>query len=116
MSIGRIIELPLVVLLSLGLAAGVGLGYAQPFAGALQATLSATPSPGECSQCTECAKPCVASTMCVSTCISSLGLTSSVRGVASDPDLGRLAPNPGWQLSAVELGTPTPPPRLSHFV
>ena len=114
MLIGRIIRLVFVILLAVGLGAGVTLGGAQPFAGTAQATLSATPTSGDCSMCEDCATPCAASIMCGTACIS-LGLAST-QGVALHATLGRLTANPGWQLSSAELRTPAPPPRLIRFV
>jgi len=115
MLIGRIIKLTLVVLLAIGLGAGARLGDAQPFAGTDQATLSAAPSPGDCGPCQGCAKPCVTSIMCGAVC-TSLGLASTVQGVAFHAYLRRLAPEPDLQPSSADLRTPTPPPRLSRFV
>ena len=114
MLIGRIIRLAFVILLAVGLGAGVTLGGAQPSAGTAQATLSATPNPSDCRLCEDCATPCVASTMCGATCIT-LGLASTVQRVALHANLGRLTANPGWRLSSAELRTPTPPPRLIHI-
>jgi hypothetical protein len=113
MLIGRIIRLTLVILLAVGLGAGVTLSGTQPFAGTAQATLSAAPTSGDCSLCEECATPCVASIMCGTACIS-LGLASTQR-VALHASLGRLTANPGWQLSSVELRTPAPPPKPIHI-
>jgi hypothetical protein len=113
MLIGRIIRLTLVILLAVGLGAGVTLSGTQPFAGTAQATLSAAPTSGDCSLCEDCATPCVASIMCGTACIS-LGLASTQR-VALHASLGRLTANPGWQLSSVELRTPAPPPKPIHI-
>jgi hypothetical protein len=115
MFIGQIIRLILVALLAIALGGGVTLGDAQPFAGTGQAALSAAPSPGDCSPCGDCAKPCVTSIMCGAACIS-LGLASTVQRVAFLDHLRRLAPEPDWQLSSAELRTPTPPPRFSRSV
>jgi hypothetical protein len=114
MLIGRIIRLAFVILLAIGLGASVSMGDTQPFAGTAQATLSATPTSGDCSLCEDCATPCVASIMCGTACIS-LGLASTQR-VALHASLGRLTANPGGQLSSAELRTPAPPPRLIRFV
>jgi hypothetical protein len=113
MLIGRIIRLTFVILLAAGLGAGVTLSGAHLSAGTVQATLSATPTSGDCSMCEECATPCVASIMCGTACIS-LGLASTQR-VALHATLGRLTANPGWQLSSAELRTPAPPPKLIHI-
>lgn len=101
MLIGRIIRLAFVILLAVGLGAGV--------------TLSATPNPSDCRQCEDCATPCVALIMCGAVCVSP-GLASTVLGVALHASHGRLVPKPGCPLSSAEFRTPTPPPKLSHFV
>jgi hypothetical protein len=113
MLIGKLMRLTLVALLAIGLGAGATLGDA-PFSGTGQATLSAAPSPGDCSPCGDCGKPCVTSIMCGAACIS-LGLPSTVQRVAFFAHLRRLAPEPDWQLPSADLRTPTPPPRLSRF-
>jgi len=115
MLIGRVMKLAFVAVLAVALGVGATLGGAHLSAGTLQATLSAASESGECSPCEDCAKPCVASIMCGTACIS-LGLTPNPQGIALNADLGRLAPNPDPQLSSAELGTPTPPPRLIRFV
>jgi hypothetical protein len=115
MFIGRTIRLILVALLAIGLGEGVTLGGAQPFAGTGQAALSAPPNPGDCGPCQGCAKPCVTPIMCGAVCFS-LGLASTLQGVAFHAHLRRLAPEPDWQLPSADLRIPTPPPRLSRFV
>ena len=114
MLLGRIIRLSLVVLLSLGLGAGTG-HHAQAFAAVGKAALSATLSAGHCNQCEDCAKPCVATTMCGTACIS-LGIASGVEGVTSHTSLSRFGRHSDRPFSSAELLTPTPPPRFNHLV
>jgi len=114
MLVGRIIKLILVALLTIGLGAGVSVGDTRPFAGTSQATLSAAPDSGDCALCKDCAKPCVASMTCGTACISS-GLASASQIAALHANRSSLALKPDWQLSSVELRTPTPPPRLTSI-
>ena len=113
MLIGRIIRLTLVILLAVGLGAGVTQSGTHLSAGTAQATLSAAPNSDNCNMCEDCTTPCVASIMCGTACIS-LGLAST-QGVALHASLGQLTTNPGWQLSTAELLTRTPPPKRIHI-
>ena len=110
----RIIKLALVALLTVGLGVGVGMGV-QPYAGTAHLILSAAPDSGDCGLCQDCAKRCVTSMTCGAACISS-GLVSAIQVSAVFADRSRPAPKPDWQTSSADLLTPTPPPRLFHFI
>jgi|SRR5581483_2804019 len=115
MFVGRILRLVLVAVLAIGLGAGVTQGNTQAIGGTAHAALSAIPNPGDCSPCKDCGKPCSPSVMCGTFCVS-LGLTHAVQGTAAQVTPGRPILVPDWQFSSAELTTPTPPPRLSHFI
>ena len=115
MFVERILRLVLVAVLTVGLGVGVTLGNTQPIGRTAHAALSAIPDPGDCSPCKDCGKPCAPSVMCGSMCVV-LGLTHATQGVASRVSPDRPALMRDSQLSSAELNTPTPPPRLSHFI
>ena len=109
MSAGRVISLIVAVVLAIGLAANTMSNAAQPVPGTAHLVLSA-PNPADCSLCKDCAKPCVATVVCSTTCLS-LGLASGVQGAISHDYSQRRTPETGSQPSSADLLTPTPPPK-----
>jgi len=107
----RLISLTLAILLTLGSGAGLSVNDAPPFAVTSQAALSAAPNSSDCSLCEDCAKPCVASVVCSTTCLSP-GLASGVQGAISYDYSQRRTPKTGSQPSCADLLRPTPPPKL----
>ena len=114
MVFGRIIKLALVALLTTGLGVSVSMGDTRPFGTTTHLTLSAADSPGDCTLCKDCSRPCGTSMTCGAACISS-GLVSANQVSAVFAGRSGPAPKPDWQTSSADLLTPTPPPRLTSI-